>query len=230
MRLPSPQTRRILFGVFLVLTPLWGPALDLTGPDYTYESTEIVVEDNRLVIPDEDDRRDLFTGVAGFACFYDLGPSRYCTLEATTLNGRVEVDNPNVQYSSSGHLSTADNYLTYYDGRVFAYNSTWEDGHYVLWTERVSAAAALETVADPASSFPDAAVTAVREGTVTTDEELWPSEDGARVVELDGEFYLVYQSGVHESLNDNAQFEELLTWFAVVFGAAMLFGRDSNPN
>lgn len=227
MRLPSSRTTRLVVGALLVLTPLWGPALDLTGPDYTYEATEITVEDDRLVIPDEDAQRDLFHGVDGFACYYDLGPSRYCSLEATTLNGSVEVDNPNVQYSSSGRLDAPDAFLAYYDGRVFDYNSTWEDGHYVLWTERVSAATALESVAGRAQFYPDPVTTAIHEGSVTTNEELWPREEGARVVELDGDTYLVYQTGVYESVRVNAQFEAILTWFAVVFGAAMVFGRDA---
>ena len=226
MRLPSSRTTRLVLGALLVLTPLWGPALDLTGPDYTYEATEIVVEDDRLDVRDEDARRELFDGVDGFACFYDIGPSRYCTLESATLDGRVEVDNPNVQYSSSGHLDNPDQYLAYYDGRVFEYHSTWEDGTYVVWTDRVSASKALETVAGRAQFYPNPVTTAIREGSVTTDDELWPREDGARVVELDGRTYLVYQTGVSESMDANAQFENILTWFAVVFGAAMVFGRD----
>lgn len=225
MRLPSPRTRRLVFAVILVLTPFWGPTLHLTGPDYTYESAEIAVEDNRLVVPDDDSRTDLHHGLDGFACSFGSSVTRYCTLEATTLNERVEVDHPDVTGSTSGYLGTPEPYLAYFDGRVFAYNSTWEDGNYVLWTERVSATDALADEAYPADRYPPVE-TAIQKGAVTTNEKLWADQHEARVFEVDGEYFVVFVTGQESQMSSNAQFEEILTWFAVVYGAALLFGRD----
>lgn len=155
MRQPSTEHLRLGLAVLLIFTPLWGPALGLTGPTYTYESAEIRVEDNRLVVPDRDARSELWHGIDGFACSVGSSVTRYCALEAATLNGTLAVDHPDVQSSSSGHLDVEERYLAYYDGRVFERESTWEDGRYVLSTARVPAAAALDEVARTSRPIPD---------------------------------------------------------------------------
>ncbi|ELK56054.1 hypothetical protein D320_01278 [Haloferax sp. BAB-2207] len=229
MRQPSTEHLRLGLAVLLIFTPLWGPALGLTGPTYTYESAEIRVEDNRLVVPDRDARSELWHGIDGFACSVGSSVTRYCALEAATLNGTLAVDHPDVQSSSSGHLDVEERYLAYYDGRVFERESTWEDGRYVLSTARVPAAAALDEVARPPDRYPTA-WTAIEDGSGTADREPWPTDAGARVFEVDGDYYLVYRTGVDHPLPSSPAAEEALTWFAVVLGSAMLFGRDDDDD
>ncbi|WP_410765495.1 hypothetical protein [Haloferax sp. DFSO60] len=226
MAWPSSRLLRPAFAILLILTPWWGPALSLTGTDYTYEATEIAVEDNRLEISDDETRIALRHGIDGFACTFGTSSSRYCTLEALTLNGSVEVDHPTIT-RSTGYLWADELYLAYSDGRVFERHSTWEDGHFVLSTERVSAAGALENVSSSTAPFPETE-TAIREGSVVTDERLWPRDAGAQVIKSDEEYYVVYQTFQRQRLSANPAFEEFLTWFAVVIGCAMLFGRDAD--
>ncbi|ELZ83483.1 hypothetical protein C454_04197 [Haloferax gibbonsii ATCC 33959] len=228
MRQPSTEHLRLGLAVLLILTPLWGPTLGLTGPTYTYESAEIGVEDDRLVVPDRDARSDLWHGIDGFACSVGSSVTRYCALEAATLNGSLAVDHPDVK-SGSGHLDADELYLVYYDGRVFERESTWEDGRYVLSTARVSAAAALDDVARPPDRYPTAWA-AIEDGSATADHELWSANAGARVFELDGDYFLVYRTGVDRPLPASPAAEEALTWFAVVLGSAMLFGRDDDDD
>ncbi|CQR50835.1 MULTISPECIES: hypothetical protein [Haloferax] len=228
MRQPSTEHLRLGLAVLLIFTPLWGPALGLTGPTYTYESAEIGVEDNRIVVPDRDARSGLWYGIDGFACSLGSSVTRYCALEAATLNGTLTVDHPDVKFGS-GHLDADELYLVYYDGRVFERESTWEDGRYVLSTARVSAAAALDHLARPPDQYPTAWA-AIEDGSATADHELWSTGAGARVFELDGDYFLVYRTAVDRPLPSSPAAEEALTWFAVVLGSAMLFGRDSDDN
>jgi hypothetical protein len=229
MRQPSTEHLRLGLAVLLILTPLWGPALGLTDPTYTYESAEIGVEDNRLDVPDRDARSALWHGIDGFACSVGSSVTRYCALEAATLNGSLAVDHPDMQSSSSGHLDADERYLAYYDGRVFERESTWEDGRYVLSTARVPAAAALDHIARAPDRYPTA-WTAIENGSGTADRELWPTDAGARVFEVDGDYYLVYRTGVDRPLPSSPAAEETLTWFAVVLGSAMLFGRGDDDD
>lgn len=227
MRLPSPRTRRLLVALLLVTNPFWGPALELTGTDYVYESTEITVEENRIVISDERARYDMHHGIDGFDCWWGTADTRYCTLEALTLNRTVEVDYPTIVSSTSGYLATEEQYLAYSDGRVYAYNSTWEDGQFALSTERISAVTALDDVSEPLSKYPNpAAERAIRQDRIRTDEPLWAAEGEGRVFELDGEYYVVYQSGSSSALASNPPAEAILSFFAVVYGVAILLTRD----
>ncbi|KAB1192262.1 hypothetical protein GJR96_01915 [Haloferax sp. MBLA0076] len=226
MRLPSPRTRRILLGLLLVTNPFWGPALEVTGTDYVYESAEITVEENRLVVADEGAVFEMHHGIDGFDCSFGMTDTRYCTLEALTLNESVEVDHPTIVSSTSGYLATEEQYLAYSDGRVYAYNSAWEDGHFVLSTERVSAATALDDVAQSLSTYPNpAAERAIRTEQIQTDEPLWADEGEGRVFELDGTYYVVYQSG-SKGTASNPKAEAMLSFFGVVYGAVVLLERD----
>ncbi|KAB1197088.1 MULTISPECIES: hypothetical protein [Haloferax] len=226
MRLPSRQTRRLLVALLLVTNPFWGPALDVTGTDYVYESTEITVEENRLEVLDGSARYDMHHGIDGFDCWLGTADTRYCTLEALTLNESVKIDHPTITSSTSGYLATDEQYLAYSDGRVYAYNSTWEDGQFVLSTERTAAKTALDDVAQSLSNYPDsAAERAIRQERIQTDEPLWTAEGEGRVFELDGEYYVVYQSG-SSGMASNPTAEAILSFFAVVYGVAMLLSRD----
>ncbi|KTG25594.1 hypothetical protein [Haloferax profundi] len=226
MRLPSPRTRRLVLGLLLVTNPFWGPALEVTGTDYFYESAEITVEENHLAVPDGSARYDMHHGIDGFDCWWGTADTRYCTLEALTLNESVEVDHPTIVSSTSGYLATEEQYLAYSDGRVYAYDSTWEDGQFVLSTERVSAATALDDVAQSLSNYPNpAAERAIRTGRIQTDEPLWADEGKGRVFELDGEYYVVYQSGSRGTAS-NPKAEAVLSFFGVVYGAVVLLERD----
>ncbi|ELZ91878.1 hypothetical protein C440_16239 [Haloferax mucosum ATCC BAA-1512] len=228
MRLLSTNRLRLVLAVLLIFTPLWGPFLGLTTPRYTYEAGELTSEDNRLVVPDRDDRNALSSrgGLSGFACLYTVRPSRHCTLEAATLDGTITIDHPTVTSSSTGYLVSRAPYLSY-DGVVYAYNSTWDAGKYVLSTERVSAATALDDVSRPAERYPTV-LTAIQTGSAHSKTELWSERDGVPVFELDGEYYVVYQSGSRQPLPSNPAAESFLTWVAVVLGSAILFGRDAD--
>ncbi|WP_416838877.1 hypothetical protein [Haloferax sp. DFSO52] len=227
MRLPSPRMRRLILGFLLVTNPFWGPALGVTGTDYVYESTEITVEENRLEVSDRRASIEMYHGISGFDCTWGTADTRYCTLEALTLNETVRVDHPTITSSSPGYLHTDEEYLAYSDGRVYAYNSTWEDGQFVLSTERISATTALDDVAQSLSTYPDsAAERAIRQGRIRTDEPLWADEGEGRVFELDGEYYAVYQSGSTSALASNPTAEAILSFFAVVYGAVVLIQRD----
>ncbi|MGB9957648.1 hypothetical protein ACOZ4B_14830 [Haloferax prahovense] len=177
------------------------------------------------MIQDERALRHL-SGVDGLACYYNRRATRYCALEAMTLNRSVEADHPDIVVSSAP-LYADEWYLAYADGRVFQRHSVWEDGHYAIWTERMSATNALENISSSTAPYPQTA-TAIREGSVRTEERLWPRDGGAQIVREDGAYFVVYHTEQTQLLSSSPQVEAILTWLSVIVGTVVLFGRDTS--
>jgi hypothetical protein len=218
------RSATLLVGLLLVTVPLYAPLFDVTGTDYRYEASELTVEDNRLAFVD-DPPRGLYHGVSGFDCYFAT-VERSCALEAATLDDPVTATHPTIiEASGAGFLDTDEPYLAYNDGRVFAYTAEWNQSEraFVLGVERTDASTALDRVARSARYAPAPILTAIRSGAARAADPLWDDESReARVVELDGDYYVVSQAPRSGLLSEKPLLERILEGISVVLGVSVL--------
>lgn len=230
----QPSTNRrvaLLVGVLLVSVPLWAPALDVTGPDYTYRSVELTSENGRLV-PAGEERPNVYPDqIEPFDCFPYERLQRSCLLEGATIERNVTGVNPTVRVTAgSVPVERGNEYVAFsWNGSVYRRTTAFapeerdEDGlypaRYVLGLERVPAGTALADVARPLGDASGAAVAAVETGRVSTDEPLAAAGD---VVATDGRYYLIYGAGRSTTLSSKPLAERVLEGVCVLAGVAVL--------
>lgn len=214
---------RLLVGLLLVTSPLYAPALSLTGDEYEYRSTRVVADENRLSIVNGSDFSLFYDGVDGLDCFYEYPVSRLCVHDAGLLNGTRNADHPNViSVTGSPPIHADERYVAFTnDSPTYQRTADWRNGHYVIGLERVSAAKALEDVAVHRDHVSQKVLTAIERESIRTDE---PLADANSVVKTSDGYFVVYEQGRRSGLLDaNPVQERLLEWIAVLFGAVLLY-------
>lgn len=211
---------RLLVGLLLVTSPLYGSTLDVTGPDHEYETARLVAEDGRLRVVNGSDLPPV-RGVDGIDCLFEQRISRQCVHDAGLLNGTRRADHPRVlDVIGTPRLRTADRYVAFTnDAPVYERTVDWRNGGYVLGLERVPAAEAFDDVATDVEHVSSQVRAAIEEGSVRTDE---PLSDANRVVETEDGYFFVYQTGRSSFLDAKPKTERYLEWAAVLFGVVLL--------
>jgi hypothetical protein len=203
-----------------VSVPLWAPAADVTGHDYEYRATDLVVAQNRVHVPDSPVRLE---SPRGLDCFHEVVPSRRCAFEARLLGGdRTRTDYPNVRHvGGEPSLEFRERYLAFAgDGRVFRRTTGWNDsaGAYVLGLERANASRAVGAVSTDVDRADPPVRRAARTGSALADEPL----EAARVVDTAEGYRLVYEAGGRTLLSEKPLLERLLELGATLAGLVAL--------
>ncbi|WP_053949110.1 hypothetical protein [Halolamina sediminis] len=231
MRPPTRRELTVAVALLLIAVPIWALALDVTGPDYRYETAELSTEDGKLAVdaPRGSDIED----VDGIDCFDRSTFSRRCFYDGGALDGNVTGVNPSIVrvtgYAGDELTRQArtDEYVMLGD-EVYRRSTTFVAANesvgmtVELGVERVDAAAALEDVAREEDRVSDTAKTAVRDGSITTNE---PIEDADEVLLVDGDYYVVYERGQSIPYPAQPGVERLFETVAVAAGAWLLL-RD----
>jgi hypothetical protein len=218
--LPSRRTALVAVGLLLVSVPLWAPAADVTGHDYEYRSTDLVVAENRVQVPGSP---VLVESPRGLDCFHEVVPSRRCAFEARLLDGdRLRADYPNLRHvRGEPSLEFRERYVAFAgDGRVYRRTTGWNDsaGAYVLGLERANASLAVGAVSTDADRADRPVRRAARTGSASADEPL----ERARIVDTATGYRLVYEAGGRTLLSEKPLLERLLELGAVLAGLVAL--------
>jgi len=231
---------RLALALLLVTAPLWGPPLDLTGPDYEYRAVDLVVEDGTLTVDrdslDAEDRPiDYFEApgdqIACFSRWTTVDHDRGCLLDSHLRDDEVAVDYPPIR-GFSGTLRTDDApYVVFglhgpvYE-RTLAYDDA--DGTFVLGLERVDPETALADVAFDGDRAPSVIRQAFEDGAARRADAIEGFE-GSRIYRHDGGYVLVYEDPVYDGYSEQPGVERAFEALSVLFGALTLYqvGRDS---
>ena len=215
---PLRTTLLVIAALFLT-TPIWAPALDVTGAEHQYHSAPVTVEDNRIQV--EEPR---VNGFEGIDCFQAVRESRLCAFEARLLEGSSNQSvGPSVENTSRYGLYAQDQYVAVdADGQVF--ERTWvlneSAGTYELGLQRANASRVLEEIARPVGEHPRPVRRAVETGSAWTEESL--SEP--QLVTSDGRTYIVYDRGRRTFLSEKPLVERLFELLSMGIGL-LLFDR-----
>lgn len=223
MNSPSRRHVRLLVGLLLVTSPLYAPALDVTGHDYEYRSTRVVAEDDRVRVVNGSDLPLYYGGVDGIDCLYEYPISRLCVHDAGLLNGTRRADHPDVlAVTGRAPIHADERYVAFTnDGAVYERTADWQSGNYVVGLERVSAEKALDDVATHPDHVSPQVLTAIEERSVRTDARL---SDANRLVKTTDGYFVVYEESRRAGFLDaKPKTERYLEWFAVLLGAALLY-------
>lgn len=223
---------RLAVALLLVAAPLWGPALDLTGPDYAYRTADVTASDSLLTV----ESRDYFDGPTDqFACLSVWATVRHdrgCFLESRLRSGNVSVDYPAiVRFSGDPRVDGAPYVVFGRSGRVYERTVSYDDANesFVLGLRRVDPGSALEAVATDADRAPPAVREALRTGESRRSEPI-EGFDGSRIYRHDGGYVLVYEDEVHSGYSEKPGVERGFEALAVLLGALTLYrvGRDGD--
>jgi len=203
-------------GIVLLTTPVWAPALDVTGPDYVYRSAEVTT-------PDGDVR--LNTSEGGFfasptdqvACMDPIGAEedRGCLLEARLRNETVTV-----RGNAAPDLSSPEYFVMGSSGPIYRRVDTESEPHR-LRLERTDPEAALANASFDARR--PAIERALDEGEVQTSEPLGLGDDGSNLYAHDGGYAVVYEAATPVWLSPKPAVERGFELVAVLVGAALVF-------
>ena len=217
----TPRRLALLaIGALLVTTPVWAPALDVTGRDYEYRAALVTVEDDQLEVPG---RHPRLAGLENVDCFHEREPSRRCGFESRLLNGSsLRAPYPGVRHvAGDPSLETSERYVAFAgDGRVFERTTEWNDtaGTYVLGLERVDAGRVLDDAARPVDEYARPVRRTVATGSARADEPL----PEPTLVTSSGRYYVVYTAGTRTFLSELPLTERLLELGAIAAGALAL--------
>ena len=227
MRPPTRRELTVALAVLLVAVPVWAPVLDVTGPDYRYETVELSTQDGKLAVdaPDGSHVHD----VAGIDCFdRSVEFTRQCFYDGGAIDGNVTGVNPSIVEVSgpaaAGELTrTRDDEYVMLGDEVYRRSTTFVEANesagltVELGVDRLDPVTALEDVADEDAAAP--ARTAIEVGSVTTNE---PIEDTNEVLAVDGSYYVVFEESRQRSYPENPGTERLFEAVSVAAGAWLL--------
>lgn len=231
---------RLAVALLLLTAPLWGPPLDLTGPDYEYRTVGLAVEDGNLTVDHDDldaeDRpRHYFEAPSGqIACFSrwaTVDHDRGCYLDSRLRHGDVAVDYPPL--GGFNGMPTTDDapYVVFgLHGPVYERTLTYDDANetFVLGLDRVDPEIALDDVARDADHAPPVVQRALDDGAARRNERIeWFDE--SRIYRHGGTYVLVYEDPVYDGYSEKPGVERAFEALSVLVGALLLFrvGRDS---
>lgn len=203
-------------GIALLATPVWAPALDLTGPDYVYRSTDVAVADGEVRLNASDG--GTIAGPADqVACMKPIyaDEDRGCLLEARLENGSVTVP-----ANTAPHLSSPEYFLLGRAGPIYRRVETETEPHRV-GLERVDPESALAN----ASYEPRRVVVerTLREGRVRTSDSVDLGDDESTLYAYDGGYAVVYEATTPVWLSAKPAVERGFEALAVLLGAALVF-------
>ncbi|WP_277554202.1 hypothetical protein [Halobaculum limi] len=230
----------LVIALLLVAAPLWGPPLDLTGPDYEYRTVDLAAEDGNLTVDHDDlaaeDRPiDYFEApsdqIACFSRWATVDHDRGCYLDSRLRGGDVAVDYPPI--GGFNGMPTTDDapYVAFgLHSPVYERTLTYDDANetFVFGLDRVDARTALADVADDPEYAPPVIQRALDDGSARRDEAIaWFDEN--RIYRHDGGYVLVYEEPIYDGYSEKPGVERGFETLSVLVGAVLLFrvGRDS---
>jgi len=204
----SPRCRAALLAALafaLLATPLWAPTDEFAGDTYTYERSEVVVDEDGISYVDEPRIRGIGPISEDLGCSTQFS-SRTCAFERLLVENETVPTEIYTSNADNTALPSTDRYrYVQIDGNVYETeyvaneSATRSDGMYRLdlALDRAVASDALERISIDASSdhsdVPDVVVEAAREGSATTPEEVRAPRTPIQLD--DGRHYRVYQTG-----------------------------------
>jgi hypothetical protein len=203
-------------GIALLVTPVWAPALDLTGPDYVYRSTEVTVVDGEVRL-NASDGGAVASPTDQIACMdpVDAPEDRGCLLEA-----RLEDGSATVGANTAPHLSSPEYFVFGSAGPIYRRVETEGEPHRI-GLERVDPEPALAS----ASHEPRRAVVerALRTGEVRTSDPVGLGDDGSSLYAYGGGYAVVYEATTPVWLSAKPAVERGLEALTVLLGAVLVF-------
>lgn len=239
MRLPTRREFTVLVALLLVAVPLWAPPLDVTGEDYRYTAVELAEKNGTLAVDYRDADRRMLPAIEGLDCAATHPVSqRRCLFEGGAIDGNVTGVNPNIvavsDPSAGDELTrrTGAEYVvlgrTVYRRSTTFVSANESVGMTVdLSLRRVAPQTALADVAREEDRVSEAATTAIREGSVRTEQ---PLGDAGTVLAVDGDYYVVYEVSTSQFLSVKPGVERFLEAVCVTAGAVLLLRQDSSSS
>jgi len=206
----------LVVGIALLTTPVWAPALDVTGPDYVYRSTEVVVDDGEIQL-NTTDGGFFASPTDQVACMDPIGAEedRGCLLEERLRNETVTV-----RGNAAPDLSSPDYFVVGSAGPVYRRVETESEPHR-LGLERVDPESALANASyDPRRG---AVERALSEGEVQTADPLGLGDDRSTLYAHEGGYAVVYEAATPVWLSPKPAVERGFELVAVILGAALVF-------
>ncbi|MFC6787201.1 hypothetical protein ACFQFH_15415 [Halobaculum halobium] len=222
---------RLALALLLVTAPLWGPPLDLTGPDYEYRTVDITVDGGEIAVTERGYWRGPTDRIACFSRSSLLDHDRGCYLESRLQNGTVSVDYPGLGgYNGAPQVAGADYVVFGIAGPVYERTIDYDEanGSFVFGLDRVDPETALDDVSRDADRAPPAIRRALDGESVRRNEPVrfFGSE---RIYRHDGGYVIVSEDEIHDGYSEQPGVERALEALSVLFGALTLYqvGRDS---
>lgn len=208
----------VVAAVFLT-TPVWAPALDITGSEYQYHSAPVTAADNRIQVEGYNPGLNDFEGID---CFNEVDESRRCAFETRLLDGSNQSVGPTVENTSRFGLSTREQYVAVdASGQVFertwVYNESAEE--HELGLQRANASRVLEAIAEPVGDHDRPIRRTVETGSTWADEPL----SGPQLVTSDGATYIVYDPYTRTFLSEKPFVERLLELVSIGIGLLLFY-------
>ena len=236
----SRTRRRIVVAVALLLVtvPLWAPPLDVTGPDHRYAAAELSDEGGTLAVDYHNADRRALPAIEGIDCTgRHWNFPRRCFFEGGAIDGNITGVNPSIvtvstpaagdQLSLRGEEYVLLKDIIYRRSETFVAANDSVGMTVELGVERVDAETALADVSQPESRVSSPAKTVVREGEVVTNE---PLADAWHVLELDGGYYVVYETGQPRFLSAKPDVERFFEAVCVLVGALLFLRQESSSS
>ncbi|MDS0259364.1 hypothetical protein NDI56_08170 [Haloarcula sp. S1CR25-12] len=219
---PLRRTALLVMAALFITTPVWGPALDITGRDYQYQAALVTVDDNRIQV--EGDHSEL-NGFDAIDCFEEPRHSRRCAVESRIVNGSsIQAPYPGARNGArSSRLDVREPYVAFADtGRVYERTTGWNDSAeaYVLGLERTNASRVFELYSQPVGQSARPVRRTVETGSAWADDSL--SEPV--LVSSSGRYYIVYVADTRSTLGEKPLTERLFELISFGIGI-LLFER-----
>lgn len=239
MRLPTRREFTTLVALLLVAVPIWAPPLDVTGEDYRYAAVELSEKNGTLTVDYRDADRRMLPAIEGLDCTAtDPLVQRRCLFEGGAIDGNVTGVDPDivaVSHPSAGDELTRGTGAEYVvlGSTVYRRSTTFVSANesvgmtVELGLQRVDPETALEDVARQESGVSESAITAIREGSVRTNQ---PITDAGTVLAVDGDYYVVYEESSPQFLSAKPDVERTLEAVCVAAGALLLLRQDSSSS
>lgn len=175
----SRDTALLVAGVLLLGASIGVvPVLDLDGPTYRYEASQVSLADGTVDQP---------VRVEGVACLGGASTGRVCVFEHLAASGGIRVGAHEPVARSVRYYEYA-----YVDGHFYRPTKEQRNGTWYLTAERVDADVALDRLATPFRRASAPIQTAIADGTVRVDHEL---AGGSELVSYHGDYYVVSLTG-----------------------------------
>lgn len=217
----SLRVALLCIAAIFLTTPVWAPALDVTGNEYEYYAAPVTAEDNRIQVEGYNPGLRDFEGID---CFKEFRESRQCAFEAELLDGAATAGvGPTVEDTNPHTLSVGEQYVAF-DATGRVYERTWEQnessGAYELGLQRANASRVLEEIAGPVGEHDRPIRRAVRAGPTWADEHL----EEPQLVTAGEQTYIVYAPYTRSGLSEKPFVERLFELGAIGIGL-LLFER-----
>lgn len=237
----NPRTRRrlrVAVAFLLVTVPLWAPPLDVTGPNHRYTAAELSDESGTLAVDYHDADRRALPAIEGIDCAgRHWNFPRRCLFEGGAIDGNVTGVNPSIvtvstpaagdQLSLRGEEYVLLKDIVYRRSETFVAANDSVGMTVELGIEPVDAETALADVSQSESRVSGPAKTAIREGEVVTSE---PLADAGHVLELDGGYYVVYETAQPQFLSANPDVERFFEAVCVLVGVLLFLRQESSSS